>query len=645
MHHARYPMLVLMVLLCATGRPDAADAQHIEPIGVLGNSGVAGRHLLRTELRPGRAGVHLDADMGVWMNGGNAVLHTSFDGRLITSYSLGPCARITSDAFTALDDSLYFIGTIQQQRKKHEAAAGLFRLSMRRGAAVSLVHRFETRPILAAQTYQSKLLLAPADVDAEASQGGPIYTLDPHTGEMSVLTRVPKARQFRGLAFDASQQTLYVGGYFQKYVPSRGHRSYARVEEVIKCDLSGNILDRRDFYRMNAIPSDFKGELWLAADALWSSAGYGFLGRMRESLRSAPGKVTAWNLTLGKSSQILSVRGTVGSHLLPPTTAARRYDPLLIATRLSEVLYAHWDREKRALELRTRIGSLPKVHALALGDNWISVGSDPHQLWWRWQDTGNAAPRFGNIVHAVAPGVMRNARLATFTERRGEIRCAWMSPSTSRRSAGRRGAPPFVPIGFTANPRTNIGYATGGALTEKKGSDAARDTTQLWCTRMNKRLWAPRHDHWQQVSIKGELHRPGKLTQLNDGRLLVVDRGAIVLLEPQRDADESGLDTTFRVAWRFKSWRANAQARLGQTLHLAGNGKHAVIADTDRHRLLWFDPETKTVLASFGETDVPGDDARRLHRPTHVAMNDHRAVVYDAANQRLIKCRLHSAGR
>jgi len=48
----------------------------------------------------------------------------------------------------------------------------------------------------------------------------------------------------------------------------------------------------------------------------------------------------------------------------------------------------------------------------------------------------------------------------------------------------------------------------------------------------------------------------------------------------------------------------------------------------------------RKVLASFGETDEAGSDAKHLSSPTSVAIRGSRAVIADVGNQRALKVAL-----
>lgn len=97
---------------------------------------------------------------------------------------------------------------------------------------------------------------------------------------------------------------------------------------------------------------------------------------------------------------------------------------------------------------------------------------------------------------------------------------------------------------------------------------------------------------------------------------------------------------TYSEARRWNSWSNSPTGRFGAKIHIAADKTHLWITDTDRHRVLVFDPATREPIATFGFPDQSGDDLTHLNAPATIAANNHRAIVHDAENQRLIKLEL-----
>lgn len=113
------------------------------------------------------------------------------------------------------------------------------------------------------------------------------------------------------------------------------------------------------------------------------------------------------------------------------------------------------------------------------------------------------------------------------------------------------------------------------------------------------------------------------------GTLYAAAGGEIVEFTP----DGNG----FKETSRWKSWSPAPADTFGGPVHLATDKTHLWITDTTRHRVLVFDPATRKALASFGSTDQAGDNLEQLDSPGAIAANNHRAVLHDSRNQRLIR--------
>ena len=99
-------------------------------------------------------------------------------------------------------------------------------------------------------------------------------------------------------------------------------------------------------------------------------------------------------------------------------------------------------------------------------------------------------------------------------------------------------------------------------------------------------------------------------------------------------------DGTFHQTAAWNSWGKDPSERFGDSIHLAADAGRLWISDTSRHRVLCFDASSRRLLASFGQADQSGTDLTHLDRPTTIAARGTQAVVFDSANQRLIKLEL-----
>ena len=125
---------------------------------------------------------------------------------------------------------------------------------------------------------------------------------------------------------------------------------------------------------------------------------------------------------------------------------------------------------------------------------------------------------------------------------------------------------------------------------------------------------------------------PGDIAVLDDGSLILVDGASVVRLEVAGDA--------LRETARLTQWGQGSGDQFGQTLRLAADGKHLLVIDTDRQRVLLFDAASFKPLAAFGATDQAGSGANQFDRPGSVALSGDRAIVADVNNQRIVKLRV-----
>jgi len=641
----RVPVILLLLSV-------PAGAGEIEAAGVLGNSGCAGCQLvLNTGDSGGASGVFVDADLTVWASGGDCINRTTFDGKLIERFGLIPRgSRVDSWTFAALDGSLYFFGHLPKVDPRTRSNAALWALPMRPGSLARVCRLFpEIHPhstgVLAPQTLGGRLVVAGPNQKGKKIA---VSLLDPAAKQLQRLFAVP-AVSIRGLAVDRSRKVVYVGGYFGKTVGAKpGAPGRHRVHEVATIDFAGKVLGRSA--AISNILAPFVGNVSLAGGALWDGSFYGMLARLDLHGRADPGKVTSWRQELYHVTQVVGLRDVLGQQLLPPERLGRQYDPLLIASYDPSVTvyYARWNRREKTVELVHRIGSLPVINSLSLSpDGWISVGKPKVQFWWRWDDGPASPPRSASLYGAISQGIFRNGRLTAILRRRAGNAERTM-PATFMRAPGEpnarclrdtHGLLPFrTPAGFGVA----IEHRTVRSGTQERTIEVAtayatdRRTRTLWCSSMTARglAWWPQSKNWQTVAVRGSLAEPGDLCILDEGRIAIADRGAIAVLEPEGKG--------FVVSRCLREWGQRTDQRFARSIRLAGEGMTVVVADTDRHRVLWLDWQAGKVLAQFGETDVSGSDLNHLCRPTCIAISGNRVAVADTGNQRVLKLRLPS---
>lgn len=616
-------MLAIAILLFAAA---SLHAERLEPAGVLGNSGVAGESLLRINTKLKRSdgsglncGVYLDRDVRVWLSGGDAINCLDLEGRLMKRHPVNPAgSRIDTTAFAVLDGVLYSFGHLAKPNPKTRSDVVLFALPLKGSDNVESVAEFaeyqaHQTGLICPTPWKGKLLYAFAE-EKETVKKIIIGAFDPKTKGKERVLEIP-GHWPAGLAIDTSGEFLYLGGYFGKYVGGSVHQPNAC--EIVKLSWDGKEIWRRLRLETPAEPTAFRGVVSCAGGALWDAAHYGFLARFDLNGKTMPGKIASWDMRIPYVSQIADVRESL--NLFPSKGLAAAMDPLLVSNHSPEhVYFAVWNDDTRQLNLEKRYGSLPELANIALSsDGWVNVGG----LWWQFDDTANAAPRFANHTGSNSPGAWRGEWVCSMTTGDKAL------PVVARPAFGRHSAQPchemvapFKQIrGFTVDNSKSVpepfAYATEG------------ETKKIWRSKMEQRLWAPRKE-WKALTAE-TITEPGDIAVLADGTLVVVDGGSIVKLEVSGDSLKEKL--------RLSQWGDSLDKKFGARLRMSADGGLILVSDTDRHRVVLVDAATLKPCAQFGVTDKAGTSENQFDSPGSVDLAGKRAIIADVNNQRIIK--------
>ena len=622
-------MIRTALLLAAAA---TAHAAAIRPLGVLGNSGLAGEGLVRVGAMPldgCASGVALDSDGALWMSGGDAINRIGPDGHLIERFPIEPAGSIVdSRTFAVLDRTLYFVARTAKKQVK------LFALPMAGGSHAEAVgielpvlRHHHSGHRLAPQPLDGRLLMA-ADPKDAPDHTVVVYRIDPQAPSMEkAFTLTGDYPQ--GIAVDAKRRRIYLGASFGLFV---GGITHSNVYAITAVDEKGSRVS--DAFpaacpKTPATPTQFRGGISLAGGGLWDTAWYGFLARLDDEGRGAPGRIVAWHNELDHPTQVLGVRDAESG----PAPAG---DPLLIATPMPDACYfCVWSDAERKLRFVRRIGSLPVISSLGLSpDGWVTAGTARTQLWWRWADGADAPPTRCDIHLAITPLFFR-----------GEDALA-VAAQYHLRNLGRR---PTMPTIFNRRPgNRNEALRVGKGMPVKRAVGLAVQATpgkpvaSLFVTgEGDKRIWRtdlwvgnlrPDESKWAPVAVDPPLVAPTDIVALLDGRLLVADEKRLVLLKPQ--------DKGYKMAWELRGWGDGPDQAFGSRLRIAADAAWVLVSDADRHRLVWLDWTRRRFIAQLGETDRAGNSPQQLASPTFVSVRGTRAVVADAGNQRILKLEL-----
>jgi len=634
-----------------------AAASEIVPAGVIGNSGIEGGTLIRAGAAETEGGVYLDSALSVWFSGGDRIINATFDGRLIRSYPLEPaCKGIWGHYFAALDGVLYFGGRGSKLTDGPMPSWGaLFALPMKPDGAVELVCGLDgvqgpDTTVICPVPVGNELLIG-RQLPENGKTGAGVFSLNPATKEFRPFTIFPGQPATPGvpsvcvksIAFDPTRKAVYVGGYFGKRTIARLHSP--NVHEFIQFDLQGREQWRRDTLYL-ATSVDPRGWLCFAGGAAWVTAWHGHIARMDRNLDAAPGIVASWNFELNTPRQVIGLRDGGARGLFPPVsgTVASAYDPLVIGTSRPFAYFARWNRAESRLELVQRIGSLPSVASVNISpDGWVSVGMEPSDhSWWRWDDGPGAPPGFANLGVGRSTGAFDSRRrLCSLTS--SNKGTEW-SVGTFTAAVGVRSADvypvdlvPFRAGGFGVRQGTRV-LGSGVNARELKVATAYasnRDDKAIWRCPMNVNTWkVEAKDQWAKMPTADDvaLADPGELAMLEGSVIAVADTGGIVFL---REAEEK-----LEFIARLDTWGDAPDQSFGKEIRIAADGPDLVVADTERHRILWFDAESRKLNGQLGETDTPGDALGLFNRPTCLGLCGERLAVFDSGNQRVVKALL-----
>ena len=379
---------------------------------------------------------------------------------------------------------------------------------------------------------------------------------------------------------------------------------------------SGGMLYRTDQGTAgDSRPSPGDSPQWL--DGSWyGSAWHGTLRRFNAASQPAPGVVLG-----GASGSFIGY--VEGNHELNDGRGlARLRGPLFAASGAEGVLHLLEWKPERFTILR-RIGAVPSCSALSIDGKsrvWHRAG------YWEWTDAPDTPlrhstpppdePGFAGAATlpngvTVAPGIRWGKKVLYASTDGGPARL-------SEDVALPDGAVACAVFPLGGRQALWVADARGEGAVFHLGKEGTHEgsagTFQLRTTRPL-----------------------GRLTSLaaGAGTLYAAADGQVVELVPE--------DNHWREIRRWNSWGDDPSDHFGESLHLAFDDGRLWISDAARARVICFDPATRRPLAVFGETDRAGDTLDRLASPRALAVRGRRAVVHDAANQRLMRLELDPA--
>ena len=567
----------------------ALEAAEIRCAGVLGNSGEAGDSLVRTYTgdfpengAPSKgAGVVVDDAGTMWVRGANGtLLRIAQDGRLLANYAI-PRYNGAPDAH----DVIARAGNLVVIRQR--GAVSTLPLDAAPGTAATVLKGVQADRMSPSSTASGALAIL---------RGTSILWLDPETG---VTTPAGDTHGRRADGVEVSPDGAAV------FLRSGG--SLVRYE-------NGEVVESRPS------PGD---RAQLLDGWWWGSAWHGTIKRHGLDYVPAPGVVLGGNSGsfIGHVDENPDVNNFTGMARIGPG----RY----VAVGGGGVAQTlDWDAKDVCLKIDRRFGALDRCPGVAIDAKGRIFTNSAN---WEWNDGPVSPVRHGvpqeiagqpcvvGAENIVAPCWVYTTRPSVFT-------------GTMAKELAASGLP-----GNIAFSRNVAGLA----------------------------VWREKKQNWMVIA---ESDGTAHVTRL-DGNLRPANGGAIqmefVFREPVKRltslavkpaADDAGCDglfaavdgavvemarneTGFAEVSRWSAWGAGADEHFGGAIRIHAHSGRLWVADADRARVLVFDlfAGASTPLAQFGATDRPGTALDALDHPAAIAAHGDRAVVYDAANQRLVK--------
>ena len=360
---------------------------------------------------------------------------------------------------------------------------------------------------------------------------------------------------------------------------------------------------------------------WLAG-SWFGHAWHGTIKRFDAGVQPDPGVV------LGGASGHFIGHLPQNSELLNGRGMARLSQRLYAVSGMGGVMHLlEWLPARRSMRIVRRIGALAEVRGIGLdgqGRAWAVAGS------WQWADRPDTPMRFG-VNAPEAPGIGQAVMLPSGAM----VAPGWLwgqpalysGPLDSEVRAERLGGRCSLRKGFVGSAVYRLerrlvllvidaagkgqlfGIGSDGRFTANAGDVVLKTATPV--------------KQFTSLAMKGE------------EVLLATGDGHVIELAPD--------GRNWKETRRWRRWGPQAGDAFGAEVHIAADAGRLWVSDTGRERVLCFDAVAGPMPVAFGGTDKPGTSLASLSAPRALAARGRRAVVFDSANQRLVKLRLVGA--
>lgn len=586
--------------------------------GVLGNSGEAGWGLVRSCIAKSGGGVILDENERIFCAGGDRILVLNRDGRRLWEFKLPkPDWVLGGEGFAAVDGWLFFLAGEPLPLAGHNAG--------KRGDSREVVPNLCRVKMLPEQ--EAEILISAENLPWKSG----LITLAANKSEIFIGGLLSRSgfTVYRVLP-DASLAPVFnkpAVSFFS--VDEQGEFYLGSSEQVVKVDASGAPVAAFAPVappKLGAVATALRGQVLLTKGALWDGGRYGYLARMDRRYQGFPGFVSSRELALDHVTQVVDLPGRPDHYYIMSSDAL--YEAAMVGGKL---------------HLLRRFGSLPDVTALVVTrKGYVGVGNAGIGMMWNdfnsrdaaaapikvdwvplgqgWYDNESAMFFYRNWSDKV---ILTRYRAEPLLDRE-----TFGYPATDGElhllAATRVGGHVYA---IEKDGETRPRILPGGPA---MAQGTSRPQVLLRATHSKKTSFT------EEGPIKDWLPGPAdSLANVSDQALLVAGGGRVVALRPDREGK-------LRPLWELSGPPASP---FGNKLYVATSGRLLLVADRERHRATLFRLsedaiEPPTYEAQYGSTDEPGIEGNRLNHPTLVSIEGSKAVIFDSANQRVLKVRI-----
>ncbi|EAQ81697.1 FlgD immunoglobulin-like domain containing protein [Blastopirellula marina] len=351
-------------------------------------------------------------------------------------------------------------------------------------------------------------------------------------------------------------------------------------------------------------------------DYWYAYASHGTIKRYNSQLEPAPGVVLG-----GASGSFIGFLPESADLTLGRGMAVLQDGRFAVTGMEGIIQIAEWDDEQNKFRLVRRIGSAVDMQGLGLdqeGNIWTPLGA------WRWNDTPDAPRTIG------APAAQDHAQPIALD---GETICVLQQRHSNT----------FLATGPFIDEHGWSKYETD-RLNGLKEVEQLRGAAVIPAEKGQLRMIVVKPDgagYQIPLQSQGRLAgapQPIQLGKLSNCTSLAYAQGKLFAAsEGQVIAFAQNGDQPWQEIERWNQPAGNSTQPFGDTISIHSDGTQLAVSDTQRHRVLLLDPSSHRVIGQFGQLDQAGGSLETLHAPTHIAVQGNRVVVYDSANQRIVR--------